>query len=62
MPVENDQQMACGVREAIQSEKSMFLAKKDETSSIFTCGGKKAKNAVRFLAVRGEVVEAPGSP
>ena len=62
MPVGNDHQMACGVRELIQNEKSMFVAKKDETLPMLTGRGKETKDAVRLLAARGEVVEAPRSP
>ncbi len=62
MPVGNDQQVACRVRKSIQNEECMLLAKKDETLPILICGGKKAQDAVRFLATRGEVLEAPGSP
>lgn len=62
MPVGNNHQMACRVWESIQNEESVFLAKKDETLPILIRGGEKAKDAVRFLAARGEVMEAPGSP
>lgn len=62
MPVGNDHQVACGVGESIQNEEGVLLAKQDETLAILISGGKEAKDAVRFLATRGEVVEAPGSP
>jgi len=62
MPVGDDHQVACRVRESIQNEESVFLAKKDETLPTIIRGGKKAKDAVRLLATRGEVMEAPGSP
>ncbi len=62
MPVGNHHQVACRVGESIQNKKGVLLAKKDETLPILIRGGKKAKHAVRFLATRGEVLEAPGSP
>ncbi len=62
MPVENDHQVSCGVGESIQNEESVLLAKKNETLPIPIRGGKEAKDAVRVLATRGEVMEAPGSP
>ncbi len=62
MPVGNHQQVACRVGESIQNEEGVLLAKKNETLPILIRGGKKAKDTVRFLATRGEVMEAPGSP
>jgi hypothetical protein len=62
MPVGNHQQVACRVGESIQNKEGVLLAKKNETLPILIRGGKKAKNTVRFLATRGEVMEAPGSP
>ena len=62
MPVGNDHQVACRVRESIQNEESVLLAKKDEALPILIRGGKKAQDTVPFLATRGEVMEAPGSP
>ncbi len=62
MPVGNHQQVACRVGESIQNKEGVLLAKKNETLPILIRGGKKAKDTVRFLATRGEVMEAPGSP
>ena len=62
MPVGDDHQVASRVGESIQNKEGVFLAKEDETLAIVIFGGKKAKDAVRFLATRGEVMEAPGSP
>jgi len=54
--------VACRVGESIQNEEGVLLTKKDKTLPILIRGGKKAKDTVRFLATRGEVMEAPGSP
>jgi len=62
MPVGDDHQVACGVGESVQNEEGVLLAKKDKALVIVICGGKEAKDAVRFLATRGEVMETPGSP
>lgn len=62
MPVGNHHQVACRVGESIQNQESVLLAEKDKTLPILIRGGKKTKDTVRFLATRGKVMEAPGSP